>query len=79
MKISGKKFEEHKFLFAGADEIGLHVADLLVEFMTKETGMSVTQARQQIWFMDEQGLVVRYRAEGEFPFVTSLAKNSCII
>ena len=65
MRITGKKPEEHKFLFVGGDgdETGLHIADLLVEFMTKETGMSVTQVRKQIWFMDEEGLVVRFRAE----------------
>ena len=34
-----------------------------MEFITKETGQSVTQVRKQIWLMDEEGLVVRYRAE----------------
>ncbi|QDZ24176.1 NAD-dependent malic oxidoreductase [Chloropicon primus] len=63
MKMSGESYEDHKFLFVGAEETGLHIADLLVEFMTKETGVSVTQARQQMWFMDEEGLVVRYRAD----------------
>jgi len=63
MQVTGEKLEDHKFLFAGGDEIALQTADLLVEFITKETGKSVTLVRQQIWFMDSEGLVVRFRAE----------------
>jgi malate dehydrogenase (oxaloacetate-decarboxylating)(NADP+) len=63
MQVTGEKLEDHKFLFSGGDEIGLQIADLLVEFITKETGKTVTQVRQQIWLMDSEGLVVRFRAE----------------
>ena len=61
--ITGRNLEDHTFLFAGGEEIGFHIADLLVEFITKETGKSVPQVRKQIWFMDSEGLVVRHRAE----------------
>ena len=63
MHITNKSLEEHSFLFAGGEDIGLHIADLLVEFITKETGKPLSQVRKQIWFMDDKGLVVRHRAE----------------
>lgn len=61
--LSGIPLAEHKFLFLGAGEAGTGIADLIARAIAYETGKSITEARERIWFMDSRGLVVHSRKE----------------
>jgi len=60
LRLTGGKLRDHKFLFLGAGEAGIGIADLLVSSM-KEEGVSTRKARQTCWFVDSKGLVVASR------------------
>lgn len=63
-KIVKKKISEHKFLFLGAGEAAIGIADLCVSAMQVE-GLSLQQARDKIWMMDIDGLLAKARPEGK--------------
>ncbi|GFU32739.1 NADP-dependent malic enzyme [Nephila pilipes] len=64
VKITGTKVSEHVFLFYGAGEAALGIADLIVMEMEEE-GVKTEDARNKIWMVDSKGLVVTSRtAEG---------------
>ncbi|KFM76723.1 NADP-dependent malic enzyme, partial [Stegodyphus mimosarum] len=60
VKITGTKVSEHTFLFYGAGEAALGIADLLVMEMEEE-GLSKEDAAARIWMFDSRGLVVKDR------------------
>ena len=60
LRLTGGKLRDHKYLFLGAGEAGIGIADLLVSSM-KEEGASTRKARQTCWFVDSKGLVVASR------------------
>lgn len=62
-RVTGKKISECKFLFLGAGEAAIGIADLCVRAMQTE-GSSVQEARDRIWMMDIDGLLAKGRAEG---------------
>lgn len=47
----------HTFLFYGAGEAAVSIANLLVYAIQKETQCSVEEARRHIWMMDSLGLI----------------------
>ena len=49
-------------LFLGAGEAGIGIGDLIVDALKAE-GVSEDAARQQCWFVDSKGLVVRSRTD----------------
>lgn len=61
--LSGKPISEHTFVFLGAGEAGTGIADLIALAIAHETGKSLEAAREQIWLVDSQGLVVRSRKD----------------
>jgi len=56
-RISERALADNTFLFLGAGEAGVGIAELISMAISKETGKSVEEARQQIWLIDSKGLV----------------------
>ncbi|XP_075219148.1 NADP-dependent malic enzyme-like isoform X2 [Lycorma delicatula] len=62
-RITNRKISESKFLFLGAGEAAIGIANLCVRAMQTE-GTSVQEARERIWMMDIDGLLAKGRPEG---------------
>ena len=54
---------EHVFLFFGAGEAGVGIANQIGWYVQKETGCSEEEGRRNIWLVDSQGLVSAARAD----------------
>ena len=53
--VQKSKISEHKFLFYGAGEAGVGIANMLAYAIHKETGCTLEQAQKQIYLVDSQG------------------------
>ncbi|HET7535962.1 MAG TPA: malic enzyme-like NAD(P)-binding protein, partial [Candidatus Didemnitutus sp.] len=60
-RLGAPPLAKQQLLFLGAGEAGIGIGDLVVEAL-KHTGVPEAAARQQCWFVDSQGLVVRGRS-----------------
>ncbi len=60
LRETGGRLADQRLLFLGAGEAGTGIADLFVAAAISE-GLSAADARRRCWFVDSEGLVVRYR------------------
>ena len=60
LRITGSKLSEQRLLFLGAGEAGIGIADTFVAALAEE-GIPTTEAREQCWFVDSQGLLAEGR------------------
>jgi malate dehydrogenase (oxaloacetate-decarboxylating)(NADP+) len=59
-RITGQDITHQRLVFLGAGEAGIGIADLIASAMVKE-GLSPTDAKDRMWFVDSTGLVVDSR------------------
>ena len=59
-RISGLNFKDLKIMFLGAGSAATGIADLLCYALQQE-GLSEDHARERLWFVDVEGLVVKGR------------------
>ena len=62
MRITGGDFRAQRFLFLGAGEAGVGIADLIVSTLV-DSGLSLQDARRACWLVDSRGLVVAGRKD----------------
>ena len=62
LRISNRKLTDQRFLFLGAGEAGIGIADVIVTGLMDE-GMAEADARKLCWFVDSKGLVVADRTD----------------
>lgn len=56
---------DHSYLFYGAGEAGVGIADLLCAEICNTKGISMEEARKKVWLMDSKGLVTGNRGDGD--------------
>jgi len=64
VKATGTKLQDHTFLFQGAGEAALGIAQLISQAMVKREGISLEEAKKKVWLKDSRGLIVADRPAG---------------
>ena len=62
LRVTGGDLRQQKFLFLGAGEAGVGIADLIVSAL-RNAGLAEAEARRACWLVDSKGLVVRSRTD----------------
>lgn len=62
LRLTGGTLADRRYLFFGAGEAGIGIADLIVAALIAE-GLSEADARRRCWFVDSKGLVVASRKD----------------
>jgi malate dehydrogenase (oxaloacetate-decarboxylating)(NADP+) len=84
LSLCGKKdISEHTFVFLGAGEAGVGIANMIAVAISKARGCSLDEARKQIWLIDSVGLLHAERpdiksgeaAHHKLPFAHPLEKT----
>jgi len=63
-KATNTKLKDHTFLFQGAGEAAIGIAQLIAMAMNKREGVSLEEARKRVWLKDSRGLIVKGRPAG---------------
>nr|KAG5696792.1 hypothetical protein BaRGS_012815 [Batillaria attramentaria] len=63
LRITGKKLVDNTFVFQGAGEANIGIAELLALAMQEE-GLPKEEAYKRIWMVDSRGLIVKDRPSG---------------
>ncbi|XP_076467387.1 NADP-dependent malic enzyme-like [Babylonia areolata] len=63
LRITGKRLVDNVFVFQGAGEANIGIAELLALAM-REQGLSKEEAYSRIWMVDSKGLIVKDRPAG---------------
>jgi len=64
LKATNTQLKDHTFLFQGAGEASIGIANLIAMAMQKREGVPLSEARRRIWLKDSRGLIVAGRPEG---------------
>ena len=64
VKATNTKLSEHTYLFQGAGEANIGIANLIARAIEKREGIPQEEARKKIWMKDSRGLIVKDRQEG---------------
>jgi len=64
LKATNTKLKDHTFLFQGAGEASIGIANLIAMAMEKKEGIPFEEGLKQIWLKDSRGLIVADRPEG---------------
>merc|ERR1711970_796865 len=64
VKATNTRLQDHTFLFQGAGEAAIGIAQLIAMAMHKREGVPSEQARQRVWLEDSRGLIVKDRPAG---------------
>lgn len=62
LRLTGAPLPEQRFVFLGAGEAGIGIADLLTSALI-DAGLAPAEARRRCWFVDSRGLVVSSRTD----------------
>eukprot|EP00511_Aplanochytrium_stocchinoi_P011247 CAMPEP_0204864248 /NCGR_PEP_ID=MMETSP1348-20121228/3922_1 /ASSEMBLY_ACC=CAM_ASM_000700 /TAXON_ID=215587 /ORGANISM="Aplanochytrium stocchinoi, Strain GSBS06" /LENGTH=508 /DNA_ID=CAMNT_0052014821 /DNA_START=57 /DNA_END=1583 /DNA_ORIENTATION=- len=67
LKIEGapSKLIDHRIVFLGAGEAGIGIGELIAYAIHERDGISVSEARKNIWYLDSQGLITEARDKAE--------------
>jgi len=64
LKATNTKLKDHTFLFQGAGEAALGIANLIAMAMEKREGIPYSEAKKHVWLKDSRGLIVANRPSG---------------
>jgi malate dehydrogenase (oxaloacetate-decarboxylating)(NADP+) len=62
LRLTGEALKDQRFLFLGAGEAGIGIADLITSAMIAE-GLSEAEAKERCWHVDSKGLVIKSRTD----------------
>jgi len=64
LTATNTKLKDHTFLFQGAGEASIGIANLIAMAMEKREGIPFEEALKHIWLKDSRGLIVKGRSSG---------------
>jgi len=64
LKATNTRLADHTFLFQGAGEASIGIANLIAMAMEKKEGIPREEAIKKIWLKDSRGLIVKDRSDG---------------
>jgi len=64
LTATNTKLKDHTFLFQGAGEASIGIANLIAMAMEKREGIPFEDALKHIWLKDSKGLIVKGRSSG---------------